>query len=218
MEGQQAQAVIGAMGILTIVALLVGPVIGVGIARWIDVVRSKRERRMEIFRTLMRTRRSTMWPDHVGALNLVEIEFQDVPSIIKSWKDLFTHLGQAHPRKIGELTNDNMEKQERDKRDDEYGIRLQEERQKLLAKLLHSIAKNLGFKIEQLDIFEGDYTPQGWDDIDLEQRAIRFYTLQLLRGKRTLPIGVIDYTKSNDSQIETTEPDDDSDTPTTGTA
>lgn len=30
----------------------------------------------------MRTRRTPIWPDHVGALNLVEIEFHDCPKVI----------------------------------------------------------------------------------------------------------------------------------------
>ena len=60
--------------ILTVIALVAGPVIAVITSRCIDTFRAKRDRRMDIFRTLMRTRRSTLSVDHVGALNLVEID------------------------------------------------------------------------------------------------------------------------------------------------
>ena len=63
--------------IVTIVALVTGPVLAVLIARWMEYRRTRYERRMDIFRTLMRTRRSRLFLDHVSALNLVEIEFRD---------------------------------------------------------------------------------------------------------------------------------------------
>jgi len=47
--------------ILTLIALIAGPLIAVIIARNIDTRRAKRERRMDIFRTLMRTIGPPLW-------------------------------------------------------------------------------------------------------------------------------------------------------------
>lgn len=77
--------------------------------------------------------------------------------------------------------------------------RLATERQKLLAKLLHAIAKRLRFNAEQLDIFEGGYTPQGWEDVETEQSLLRRFTLELLSGRRAVPVAVTDYTKASDA-------------------
>lgn len=44
------------MGLLTILAIVVGPVIAVWVTRKIDRDRAAAERKMDIFRTLMRTR------------------------------------------------------------------------------------------------------------------------------------------------------------------
>jgi hypothetical protein len=74
---------------------------------------------------------------------------------------------------------------------------LYNERQRLLAKLLHAIASELGHKAEQLEIFEGGYTPRGWHDDDMEQRLIRQYALDLARGHRVVPVGVVDLRAPN---------------------
>ena len=72
-----------------------------------------------------------------------------------------------------------MSPEEPGERDRRYYVRLAEERQRLLAKLLHAMAKALDFKVEQLEIFEGGYTPQGWADIEVEQNVIRRFAAQL---------------------------------------
>jgi hypothetical protein len=150
---------------------------------------------MDVFRTLMRTRRSNLAPDHIGALNLVEIEFAKDQEVLSAWKMLFSHLGTTHPRrdeeKIDGLTE--KDKPEIERRNELFGGRLGRERQSLLAKLLHQMARVLGFKIEQLEIFEGGYTPQFYTNVENDAEAIRRYVIDLANGNRVVPIGVIDY-------------------------
>jgi hypothetical protein len=91
---------------------------------------------------------------------------------------------------------------ERDRR--HYG-RLSEERQRLLAKLLHAVAKALDFKIEQLEIFEGGCIPQGWADIEVEQNVIRRFAARLAVGQSVLPTAVLDYTQRCAGQYRSSE-------------
>jgi hypothetical protein len=84
----------------TIIALITGPVMAVLITRYLDDERTYKSRRMDVFRTLMRTRRTTLHPDHLGALNLVEIEYANEPAVLNAWKALFTHFGTAHARRV----------------------------------------------------------------------------------------------------------------------
>jgi hypothetical protein len=179
---------------LTLLAIVLGPLFGVWLARHMQNRAFRRERRMDIFRTLMRTRRTPMWPDHVGALNLVEIEFADESNVIDAWRELFRHLGTPHARRSDEAASDGISPEEIGERDRRYYVRLGEERQRLLAKLLHAMAKALDFKIEQLEIFEGGYTPQGWADIEVDQNVIRRFAARLAVGQSVLPIAVLDYT------------------------
>ena len=153
-----------------IAAVFLGPIAAVFITRWVDHKRLKHGRRMDVFRTLMRTRRMTLNPDHVGALNLVEIEFDGEQNVIKAWKDYFTHLGKKPPTESAEANV------------------FVSERGSLLTKLLHAMAQTLKFQIEQLEIFEGGYTPQGWEDEEVTLRALRHHMLQIFMGNRALPV------------------------------
>jgi hypothetical protein len=52
------------------------------------------------------------------------------------------------------------------------------------------MASALGYTIEQLDVFEGGYYPAGWGQVEEQQLAMRLGFLELLSGKRTLPVHV----------------------------
>jgi hypothetical protein len=190
------------MEVITLLAILVGPVLAIMAGRVLEGRRDKRTRRMDIFRTLMRTRRTPIFTEHVGALNLVEIEFADDPAAVSSLRALFKHFGTVHPRREDEKTDDSMNGDELRKRDDRFFSRLGAERQALLAKLLHAIAKNLGFKIEQLEIFEGGYSPQGWEDVEREQQLIRRFMIELAFGRRSLPVAVTDYSSIDNADAK----------------
>jgi hypothetical protein len=129
--------------ILTIVALVAGPVMSVFITRYLDDTRAYKSRRMDVFRTLMRTRRTVLSPEHIGALNLVEIEFAKDPSVLTAHKALFTHFGTAHGRRENEKIEGLSDKSEIDRRSELFGTRLSQERQSALAKLLHAMAGRL---------------------------------------------------------------------------
>ena len=175
------------------IAVLLGPILAVLITRWLDHQREDKARKLEVFKTLMRTRRNPISPEHVGALNLVELEFAAQKNVLKNLSELFSHLGTEHARRHEEQLSKEMDDAEARNRNEKFGIRLQNERQELLAILLHSIANKLGYKIEQLEVLKGGYTPQGWADVEAEQRIIRKYFLDLYTGVRMVPVGVVDY-------------------------
>lgn len=187
---------------LTLLAIVLGPLFGVWLARHLQDRIFSRERRMDIFRMLMRTRRTRLYPEHVGALNLVEIEFAHDRQVIDAWRELFRHLGSEHLLRPDEKAPEGAGAEEVGDRNWRYDARVGDERQRLLAKLLHAMAKVLGFKIEQLEIFEGGYTPQGWTDIELEQTAIRRFAAQIAFGQRALPVLVFEPTASQAGDAE----------------
>lgn len=188
---------------VSVFAIFLGPIFAVIMTRWLDRRREKSNRRMEVFKTLMRTRRNTIYPEHVGALNLIEVEFAKDKKVIEKWRDLMQHFGAEHLRKGNEQSAEDDSLESKNQKDKTFYDRLAQERQSLLAKLLHAIANELNFKIEQLEIFEGGYTPQGWADIELEQSAARKFVVDLYLGRRSLPIGVWDYTQASSQSVET---------------
>lgn len=160
---------------LTIAAIVIGPIAAVLVTRYVDERRDARARRMEIFRTLMRTRRTPHFAEHVGALNLVEIEFAKYKDVIDEWKHLFEHLGTRYTQGTGESL-------------EAFNRRLNDERQSRLTLLLHAMAKSLGHKVDQIEILQGGYGPQIWADIEDEQTAVRRLLLDILSARRPLPV------------------------------
>ncbi|HCR85159.1 MAG TPA: hypothetical protein DIV86_00620 [Alphaproteobacteria bacterium] len=162
-------------------AILLGPVIAVIMTRIIDDSRAEQSRRLDIFRTLMRTRKMPIHVDHVGALNLIEVEFIENKKVITAWKEYLKNLGEDLPA---------IEQK------DKYDAALKK-RDSLLTKLISEIAKILNIRIEQLDILEGNYIPQGWHDDDLEQRIVRRSLLNILTGRAPILIRPDQATKIN---------------------
>lgn len=155
------------MGISTIIAVVMGPILAVLITRFIDDQRAAKARKLDIFRSLMKTRRMPIHFEHVGALNLVEVEFIGNKEVIKAWRDYLGNLGnELPPFDQRDRYNDEL------KRRDSYHT-----------KLIHEISKVLNLHVEQLDILEGNYVPQGWHDDDWEQRLARRGLINVLYGK-----------------------------------
>lgn len=160
------------IGIATIVAVVMGPILAVVITRIIDDQRAAKARKLDIFRSLMKTRRMPVHFEHVGALNLVEVEFIEHREVIAAWKGYLTNLGEELPP---------IEQKDR------YDSSIQK-RNSLHTKLIHEISKVLKLGVEQLDILEGNYLPQGWHDDDWEQRLARRGLLNVLYGKAPIII------------------------------
>lgn len=159
------------IAIATIVAVITGPIFALLISRGLDNRRLQLERQMKVFRDLMRTRRMRLSEDHVSALNLVEIEFYGNAEVISAWKNYWALLKK--PPKVESA---------------EFQAHW-DETDRLRTKLIHAMAKSLKFNnIEQLEIFDGGYTPQGWADIDFQNQIARAHMLEILSGKRAIPI------------------------------
>lgn len=158
--------------IATIIALILGPILAVWITRIIDDRRSQQERKMEIFRTLMRTRQTPLSFEHVEALNLVEVEFAKNESVIDAWKAYLTQLREPPPPLQDKGRHD----------------RLVGERATLLTKLIDEISKVLNLEVQQLDILKGNYVPQGWHDDDWEKKLVRRHLIEVLSGRAPLSI------------------------------
>jgi hypothetical protein len=160
------------LAIATVVAVLAGPIFAVLITRIIDDRRASKARKLDIFRTLMRTRRMPVHFEHVGALNLVEVEFIGNPQVVRAWKDYLASLGEQLPP---------IEEKDR------YDVAVKK-RDSLLTKLIYAISQVLKIKVEQLDILEGNYVPQGWNDDDWEQRLARRGLINILYGRAPILI------------------------------
>lgn len=75
---------------LMILAVLAGPIVAVQLTRFVDNKKEQRERKLAIFKTLMATRAYSVSPQHVEALNRIDLEFlnknKKERNVVYSWK------------------------------------------------------------------------------------------------------------------------------------
>jgi hypothetical protein len=104
--------------------------------------------------------------EKVKALNMAEIEFYGKESVEKAYRETMSHINTPAPLPDG------------------WGA----QHQKHFTKLLTEMAKALGYNLQQLDVLDGGYYPQGLIDIEVEQQAVRRALVETLTGNRPLLI------------------------------
>lgn len=172
-------AVTIAIGVFTVLAIVVAPIIALKVQRRADEVRETRGRKLLIFKTLMSNRATRLNPNFVQALNMIDIEFTDKSEkeVRDAWKELQDHYSDwgAKPP------------QQR-QRDDKADV---EKAEGLLAELLVKMGKSLGYDFDKVFIKKGCYYPEGLGNIEAEQHALRRALLNLFAGQGAkLPVAV----------------------------
>jgi hypothetical protein len=152
------------LGLAVVFATLAGPVLAVYVTRLIDDSRRARDHRLDIFRTLMATRRAILAPEKVKALSLLEVEFYGVKPVESAHQEVMKHINTPPPLPADWLDH----------------------HRRLLTKLLSEMAKVLNYDLQQLDVLEGGYYPQAFVDTELEQQALRRALIEVLSGNRPL--------------------------------
>jgi hypothetical protein len=61
---------------ITVAAIVLGPILALLSQRLLDRVREKKDRRVRLFFTLMSTRATPLAPDHINALNSIDVVFE----------------------------------------------------------------------------------------------------------------------------------------------
>ena len=156
--------------VLLVAAVLLAPLIAIQVSVFLETRREKRQRRMNLFRTLMMTRAARLVPDHVNALNMIDIEFSGADAKSKkvraAWK---AYLDILHSADLsGEVWN--------------------EKAHDLFVDLLHHLAVHVGYDFDRTHLRRNAYFPRGFGETEMDQIAIRTGVRELLEGKRALPV------------------------------
>lgn len=171
--------------ILIVLATAFSPLIAVQVTRYLDDRNEQRGRKLHVFKTLMATRAYTLSIAHVEALNRIDLEFSlkrtKEKEVLNIWQQYLDHLGSK-----------SLE-----------GPAWADKRVDLLVGLLYAMSKALGYDFNKTQLKNGTYAPTAHGLIESEQERLRQLTLELLEGKRIMPIHVTNISIP-DTQGETT--------------
>jgi len=158
--------------IVMIIAVLVGPVIAVQLTRYLDERNEVRGRKLWVYKTLMATRAYNLSPQHVEALNRIDLEFSESAKhekkVLGYWRQYLDLLG-----------NRNMTPEQ-------WGVK----RVELLVDLLYQMGLSLGYEHDKTQLKNGTYSPVAHGRIEEQQEAIRQGVMEVLQGKRVVPMWV----------------------------
>ncbi|GHT38792.1 hypothetical protein AGMMS49965_03160 [Bacteroidia bacterium] len=172
--------------IITVVALILGPILAVQVATFLERRRNVKNRRVDIFKTLMATRGSSLSMAHVEALNRIDLEFSNdkkYKKIVEAWKEYFDNLGQRVET-------------------DEQFIVWTAKNEELLANLLYEMGQSLGYKFDKVLIKRNIYSPVGHANVEKENGMIRRGLLDFLNSEVTIPMTLINDDATLQKQAE----------------
>jgi len=158
--------------IATVIAIIAAPIAAVWFTRKGDLEREKIRRKSEILSTLMRTRPARLSFEHVGALNLVQLDFHGEEQIQKAYRSYMAHLNMKLPN---------------DEDSGEFN-RFIEERNDRFVELLYEIGSYLGYHFDKRDLQKLAYGPLGWSNDEDTIRMLRTMSLDVLSGRTSLPV------------------------------
>jgi hypothetical protein len=80
---------------LTLAAIVLGPILAVGVTLWIEERRQTRGRQLHIVRMLLMTRHMPADPQYNAAINLIPIEFNDQEKVMDAWRTYHERVRQT---------------------------------------------------------------------------------------------------------------------------
>lgn len=165
---------------LIILATIAGPILAVQAQKFVERVRETRQRKLRLFYSLMATRAARVSPEHVQALNMIDLEFygrtvfgvrlqnRKEKAVLESWRVYLDHLNQP-------FADDTLRM---------WSARGDE----LFSDLLYKMSLSLTYNFDQVQIKRGIYQPRAHGEQEYAQLAIRDNLAKILSGNQPLRV------------------------------
>lgn len=169
-------------GISTIIATLLGPILAVQAQKYVELSRARHGHKTWVFQTLMATRGAVISPDHVRALNMIDVVFygkkvlgferrtRTETVVLDCWHEYLDHLTRSI--------------------DEHNFVRWGERREDLLVRLLEAMAADVGYRFDRVQLKNGGYSPQAHGNLEQEQTRLRSLAIQVLSGEQPVKMHV----------------------------
>ena len=161
--------------ICNIVALILGPVLGVYLVKQHDKDEQIKQRRWEIFRTLILTWKDPLSREFVTAFNLIQIEFYGKSDVMQAWNELFIAFDKPPVRDGSKNYVEDLQK---------YNEGLDS----LLSQLISAVAKCLD--LDSLKLHEGGYKPKGLEISENDENIRSQLMTQVLMGNQSISVSI----------------------------
>jgi hypothetical protein len=168
-----------------IFATLLGPILAVQAQKAVEAFRERQVRKVRLFEQLMATRAARISPEHVRALNMIDLVFYGKRTlgishrsakeqrIIDAWKEYLDHLNNKAEE--GQIAL--------------WGAQGDE----LFTNILFAISQDLGYTFDRVQLKRGAYSPIAHGEIEAEQNELRKATLSLVTGQHALKMNVVGF-------------------------
>jgi hypothetical protein len=165
-----------------VLATLLGPVLAVQAQKAVERARERRSRKSTVFHQLMATRAARVSPEHVQALNMIDLAFygqrmfgvhrrsKSEQAVIDTWREYHDHLNI---------------------RADDDALRIWHVKgDELFTNMLFAMAGDVGYKFDRVQLKKGAYSPIAHGELEDQQRALRKLAIDVLRGGSPLKMEV----------------------------
>lgn len=167
---------------LTILAILLAPRFALQAQVKHDSLKEQQQKRLHIFKTLIATYAMRLSPDHVQALNLINIEFYGIDNVINAWQLYLDHLNTPSP----DANDPSRTPEEREK----FAKEWVDQGNILLNDLLVNISQEVGLPFDKPKIEKGVYYPSAQGKLENENRLIREGLLSIINSKTSMSMHV----------------------------
>ncbi len=172
----------------TVLATVLGPVLAVQAQKWIERVQERNRRKSWVFNQLMATRASRLSPDHVQALNMIDLAFygrrdfgksratKTEVAVTDAWHEYLDHLSTRTDEMV-------------------WGVRSDE----LFTNLLSAMAKDVGYSFDRVQLKKGAYSPVAHGEQEAHLQTQRQLLGEVLAGDRSIKMEVTAFPTSQDA-------------------
>ena len=163
-------------------ATLIGPILAVQAQKWVERSREARNRKLTVFHMMMATRGARLSGDHVRALNMIDLTFygpvqfgksrrtKPEQAVLNAWKEYLDHLSEQH-----DFAGQNAEA---------IGAR----RDELFVNLLATMATDLGYEFDRVQLKKSWYTPLAHNQLEEKQAGLLNAATEVFSGRAAIRI------------------------------
>jgi len=175
-----------------VLAVLIGPILAVQAQKFVEKIRDKRNRRLEIFKSLMSTRAERVSREHVQSLNLIDIEFygrlifgirlqtKKEKAVTNAWKNYNAHLNDKTYPTIDDWYRDG---------------------DGLFTKMLYEMSQALGYDFDEVQLKRDAYKPEAHVNLENAQLAVLDGLAKALNNQNSLSVNVVSNEASRNATL-----------------